>query len=130
MKTTKRAYRSGCVREEAIDAGIFSAHSSRVIGPLRTNVSGKRQLFSALHFRQFNGSKTRIVEKVGMRNLWVLIAAARNCFKSQNLIQRPFLFSKWCPITVTLKPPVKTPSAIYPDQNTHGWIANLIQRID
>jgi hypothetical protein len=33
-------------------------------------------------------------------------------------------------LAVTLKPPVKTPSAIYPDQDTHGWTANLIQRID
>jgi hypothetical protein len=31
-------------------------------------------------------------------------------------------------LAVTLKPPVKTPSAIY--QDTHGLTANLIQRID
>jgi hypothetical protein len=39
-------------------------------------------------------------------------------------------FAKWYPIAVTLKPPVKIPSPIYPDQDTHGGTANLIQRID
>ena len=44
-------------------------------------------LSSNLHFRQFNGSKTRIVDKVEMRNLSVLIEpAAKNWFKSY----RPF----------------------------------------
>ncbi len=39
-------------------------------------------LSSNLHFRQFNGSKTRIVDKVGMRNHWVLIElAATNWFQ-------------------------------------------------
>jgi hypothetical protein len=37
---------------------------------------------SNLHFRQFNGSKKRNVDKAGMRNIWVLIElAATNCFQ-------------------------------------------------
>jgi len=37
-----------------------------------------------LHFRQFNGSKTRIVDKVEMRSLSVLIElAANNRFQSR-----------------------------------------------
>jgi hypothetical protein len=44
-------------------------------------------LKSNLHFRQFNGSKTRIVDKVGMRNLWVLIElAATNWFQRRQRI--------------------------------------------
>ena len=32
----------------------------------------RQELSSNLHLRQFNDSKTRIVDKVEMRNLWVL----------------------------------------------------------
>jgi len=47
----------------------------------------RQRLSSNLHFRQFNGSKTRIVDKVGMRNLWVLIElAATNCFQRRQRI--------------------------------------------
>jgi hypothetical protein len=42
----------------------------------------RQGLASNLHFRQFNGSKTPIVDKVGMRNLSVLIEpAASNWFQ-------------------------------------------------
>jgi len=44
-------------------------------------------LSSNLHFRQFNGSKTRIVDKVEMRNLSVLIEpAAKNWFQPRQRI--------------------------------------------
>ena len=44
-------------------------------------------LSSKLHFRQFNGSKTPIVDKVGMRNLSVLIElAASNWFQRRQRI--------------------------------------------
>jgi hypothetical protein len=47
----------------------------------------RQWLSPKLHFRQLNGSKTRIVGKVGMRNLWVLIElAATNCFQSRQRI--------------------------------------------
>ena len=49
----------------------------------------RQGLSSNLHFRQFNGSKTRIADKVEMRNLWVLIElAAINCFhRGKELVQ-------------------------------------------
>jgi hypothetical protein len=44
-------------------------------------------LSSDLHYRQFNGSKTRIADKGGMRNLWVLIElAATNWFQRRQRI--------------------------------------------
>ena len=48
----------------------------------------RQGLASNLHFRQFNGSKTRIVDKIGMRNLWVLIElAASNWFQWRQRIR-------------------------------------------
>src|SRR6266513_5154478 len=47
----------------------------------------RQYLSSDLHFRQFNGSKTRIVDKVEMRNLSVLIElAAKNWFQPRQRI--------------------------------------------
>ncbi len=54
----------------------------------------RQRVSSNLHFRQFNGSKTRIVDKVEMRNLSVLFAlAASNCFQSRQLIGSNFFQS-------------------------------------
>jgi len=53
----------------------------------------RQYLSSDLHFRQFNGSKTRIVHKVEMRNLSVLIElAAKNWFKFKSYFS-PFVAS-------------------------------------
>jgi hypothetical protein len=47
----------------------------------------RQYLSSNLHSRQFNGSKTRIVDKVEMRNLSVLIElAAKNWFQPRQRI--------------------------------------------
>jgi hypothetical protein len=47
----------------------------------------RQYLSSNLHFRQFNRSKTRIVDKVEMRNLSVLIElAAKNWFQPKQRI--------------------------------------------
>src|SRR6267142_6412646 len=46
----------------------------------------RQYLSSDLHFRQFNGSKTRIVDKVEMRNLSVLIELAKNWFQPRQRI--------------------------------------------
>jgi hypothetical protein len=54
---------------------------------LRILENFRQGLTSNLHFRQFNGSKTRIADKVEMRNLQVLIElSAINCFQRRQRI--------------------------------------------